>query len=366
MAGLPRFPRLYGRDGLIAAWQLLAYDPHIARDTLDTLADHRGREENWFRDEAPGKIPHEVPRNWRDHLRLLITWGGMRHFPYYGSIDATPLWLYLLGEYVFRTGDKAFLEKMNGATEAAMRWVLEYGDRDNDSLLEYKRKNVIAGLRHHVWKDGVLEARHYKMKPPIAAIEVQGYVYAAIEALKRAFERVGKPWHFDAVEAMATRIRGKLERNFWRPEGNYFTHALDNKKQPVDIVTSNPGHLLFAGVVDQHKAGAIAKRLFADDMITEYGVRTHATTSPGFHPRAYHRGAVWPHDNWIIHEGLRRYGFYDEAATMRSMILRAYDELGEAYEFWTVDLDGALSVPRKSAAPQAWSVGALLNFLEYE
>lgn len=359
-AGEPRYATLFGRDSLVAAWQTLSIDPSIAAATLRVLADLQGRRANPKSEEEPGKILHE--HRFDDESRSeLPDW----EFPYYGSIDSTPLFLIVADQYAHRTGDESIIGELWDRIDSAHRWMIEHGDMDGDGFLEYARKNP-KGLFHQGWKDG--SADHLRIAPPVAMVEVQGYAVAAHQAFARLARQQGAEEPANRAEALATRIRGALDREFWMEDLQFFALALDGDKRPRRAITSNPGHLLLTGAVAADRVDPLVNRLFEQDLWTPYGIRTHSSAEPDFDPYGYHTGTVWPHDNWFIYRGLRRHGRHREAERIRKAMLRVWSELGRIPELYAV-VKGALADLSQSgsltpANPlQAWSSAGLLDMM---
>jgi glycogen debranching enzyme len=355
-AGLPKFNRLFGRDSLISAWQLLNEKPGIAKATLEILSQYQGKVINNEREEEPGKILHEFDFKQKFHPQ--------RHFPfpYYGSVDSTLLFLILFSFYYQKTKDRRFLDSHWENILKAIHWIEEYGDKDKDFFIEYQKKSK-NGLFHQGWKDGFED--HLKIEPPVALVEVQGYQYLALkEVANLAEER--KNWSLvDELEERAWQLKKKFNEKFWMEDKKYFALALDGKKQQKKSITSNPGHLLFTGIIrEKEKIELVVKRLFEKDMFTPYGIRTHSQLEQDFDPKSYHLGSVWPHDNWIIAQGLKKLGYQKEYQKIRKAILRAYKELGYLPEYYGV-VDGKITIdlPQPPCQLQAWSLGALFDFL---
>lgn len=355
-AGLPRFNRLFARDALISAWQVLKINPSILQATLEILSQYQGKIINNEREEEPGKILHETDLKSKFHPQ------GYFPFPYYGSVDSTLLFLILFSFYYKKTKNKKFLDLHWENILRAINWIEEYGDKDKDMFVEYERKNP-KGLFHQGWKDSFED--HLKIEPPIALVEVQGYQYLALrEMASLAEER--KDWDLvDKLEERAWKLKKKFNENFWMEEKNYYALALDKNKQQRKVITSNPGHLLFTGIIkEKEKIKWIIKRLFEKDMFTPYGIRTHSSLEPDFDSKSYHLGSVWPHDNWIIAQGLKKLGYKKEYQKIKSAILKAFKELGFLPEYYAV-VDGKIIIdlPTPPCYLQAWSLGALIDFL---
>jgi len=367
-AGLPWFKTLFGRDSLLSAWQLLDYDPSIAKDTLRCLAQHQGRRSVGRTDEAPGKILHILdytPPYFPLNLLAIVSKNIFRVFPYFGSVDSTPLFILVAARYLEKTGDSQFISDIWPNIEMAADWTVSYGDLDGDGFIEYARGSRF-GVRNQNWKDAL---PYVPMKLPVAAVEVQGYAYAAlVEAagMARKLGRDSRDW-----ERTADNLRTQFNRAFWMDDLGYFALALDGNKEPVREIASNQGRLFFTGIMDEDKERKVVARLFAEDMFTPYGIRTHSTLSRYFDPRACHLGTIWPHDNWMIWLGLRSRGYAEESETVLEATFRAYRELSFLPEFFNV-IDGRPAVTRshrgvlglylpfrKPCYPQAWVCGSL-------
>lgn len=360
-AGWPRYNTLFGRDSLISAWQTLSTDPSIARSTLRTLAHYQGQSLDDVSEEEPGKILHEHRFDPSAQAEL----PGWK-FPYYGSVDSTPLFLIVASAYASRTGDRELPSTLWPAVERAHAWITKFGDIDGDGFLEYRRRNP-SGLFHQGWKDGGED--HLKIPPPVALVEVQGYAVMAHRGFAQLATLVEQLPKAARARALAERLQAALPQAFWWESEGTFYLALDGGKRPRAAVTSNPGHLLISGALDDQTAKAVVARLFRKDMWTPYGIRTHASSEPDFDPYGYHTGSVWPHDNWIIYKGLRRMGFHREADQIREALLDAHRNLGKIPELYAVvddsivDLSGS-PVGRTRANPlQAWASAGLLDMI---
>ena len=358
-AGYPRYNTLFGRDSLISAWQMLKVDPSIARATLQTLARYQGKTVNPRAEEEQGKILHEFRFDAESRAEL-PRWD----FPYYGGVDTTPLFIIMAGEFFRRTEDKTFLLQIWGNLLAAYRWVRDYGDRDEDGYVEYERKNP-HGLFHQGWKDGVTD--DLKIEPPVAIVEAQGYAYAAYKNLVFLDKELGKNLVSREAFERSEVLKKRFNKDFWMEKENYFALALDREKRQKGVVTSNPGHLLFTEIVDQDKIKPLVSRLFLSDLWTPYGIRSHSANDSDFDPYSYHRGSVWPHDNWIIYEGLRNLGFNLHADRIKKALLRAFRKLGKIPEFYAVVKDRIVDLSQMDgvfANPvQAWSSAGLLEMI---
>src|SRR5215467_2405359 len=316
-AGLPWFMAMFGRDSIITSYQALPFAPELAATTLRALASTQGTVMDDFRDEEPGKILHE------------LRFGELTHFkerpqsPYYGTSDATPLYLVLLDEYERWTGDVDLVRSLEPNARAALEWIDKYGDSDGDGYIEYQRKTDL-GLENQCWKDSwnsVLFADGSLAHAPRALCEIQGYAYdAKVRCARLAREVWNDPELAARLEREAGKLKERFNKDFFIPERGFFAMALDGKKKKVDSLTSNIGHLLWSGIVEDDKVSTLVKHLMSPEMFSGWGVRTMATTEGGYNPIEYHNGTVWPHDNSIIAAGLARYGFHEEAGRVISGI----------------------------------------------
>ncbi|MCD6232769.1 hypothetical protein J7J81_00065 [bacterium] len=346
-AGLPRYNRLFGRDSLISAWELLDFDSNIARNTLKILSKYQGKKTKQGSEEEPGKILHEVKK--------FFPWN------YYGSVDSTPLFLILFYFYFKATADEKFLKKHWVNVLSALNWIYNYGDRDGDLFLEYKRKTRIE-LFHQGWKDGF--ENHLKIAPPVAIVEAQGYQYLALVGIAQLAGEVFNDKKLkNSLNHRAESLKEKFNKKFWMKSKKYFALALDGQKKQRKAIASNPGHLLFTGICKKEKEKLVVRRLFQEDLWTPYGIRTHSALEPDFNPRSYHLGSIWPHDNWIIAQGLRRLGYKKEYHKVKTALFRAVEKFGFVPELYAVEKGKLVQYPG-SCHPQAWASGALLSFLE--
>ena len=310
-AGIPWYVAPFGRDSLLSACESLMINPEVARGTLLVLAGLQAHHDEAWRDAEPGKILHEL------RIGELARTGHIPHTPYYGTVDATPLFLMVAGGYYRWTLDLDTMRQLRPALDAALAWIDEWGDRDGDGFVEYERR-APAGLINHGWKDShdsIVHADGSIAKGPIALVEVQGYVYEAKLRIADVYEALGDSPRADRLRAEAGELRAAFNEAFWDPDEGFFVLALDGRKVQVRSVTSNPAHCLYCGIVDDDKAALVAERLMAADMFSGWGIRTLSGGSPAYNPMSYHNGSVWPHDNAIAAAGLKRYGF--DAATNR-------------------------------------------------
>ena len=320
-AGLPWFMAIFGRDTLITSYQAVWVGPELARGALTALASLQGTKLDEFKDEEPGKILHEI------RFGELTALGDRPHRPYYGTNDATPLWLVLLSEYWRWTRDEATVRAMRPHALRALEWIDRYGDRDGDGYVEYKTRSS-QGLDNQGWKDswdGIRFADGRLVAAPIALCEVQGYVYDAKLRTAELAEGVwGDPGLAVRLRGEAAALRERFDRDFWIPRrGGYYALALDGEKRQVDAMASNMGHLLWSGIVPEDRAAAVVERLFSPAMWSGWGIRTMSAEEGGYNPIAYHCGTVWPHDNSIIAAGLARYGYREEAGRVALAMIEA-------------------------------------------
>ena len=295
-AGVPWFMTLFGRDSLLTSWMLLPVDPTVALGTLQTLAHLQGSRVDPLTEEEPGRILHEV----RSGLDAEMTLGGSNL--YYGSVDATPLFVMLLGELRRWGLATADVDALVPHADRALEWIEEYGDRDGDGFIEYRRATD-RGLINQGWKDsfdGINFASGNLAEPPIALAEVQGYVYAAFLARAHFAREAGDAEVARHWADRATAMKRRFNEAFWLADRGYFAIALDAEKRPVDGLASNMGHCLWTGIIDEDKAAAVVDHLMSPEMFTGFGVRTLGTTMGAYNPMSYHNGSVWPHDNAIV------------------------------------------------------------------
>ena len=359
-AGVPWFSAAFGRDALITAMQTLWLDPAIAQGVLAYLAKNQATEVDKLSDAEPGKILHEVRHGEMAELREV----PFRR--YYGSVDSTPLFVMLAGEYLERTGDLATLRGLWPNIQAALHWLDSYGDRDQDGFVEYFRQTE-EGLANQGWKDSwdsIFHADGTLAEGPIALCEVQGYAYAARRAASAIAARLGLREAADALHASALALRERFEAAFWCEEIGTYALALDGRKRPCAVRSSNAGHLLLTGIASPERAARVAAQLMSSRFFTGWGIRTIAAGEARFNPMSYHNGSVWPHDNALIAMGLARYGFKAEAARLLGALFEACQtiELRRLPELFC-------GFPRRRAqgpthypvacSPQAWAATAL-------
>lgn len=318
-AGIPWYTCPFGRDTLLTAFSTLSVAPQLARDALIYLAAHQGTKVDPERDEEPGKILHEV------RTGEMALAGEIPHTPYYGSVDATPLWLVLLSEYFLWTNDRRTVSELLPAAELALAWIDRYGDLDGDGLVEYQRKGE-RGLQNQGWKDsrdGVIFADGTVAEGPIALAEVQGYVCDAKRRMAQVYRRLGQAEKATRLAAEAQAMIQRIDSRFWMEEKGYFAEALDGRKRQVDSITSNAGHLLWSRAVHPERARRVGEVLLGPAMFSGWGIRTLAAGQRAYNPLSYHNGTVWPHDNAICAMGLANYGMNTLAVEILSGLYAA-------------------------------------------
>ncbi|MCX6764500.1 MAG: hypothetical protein NTU58_02210 [Candidatus Nealsonbacteria bacterium] len=366
MAGYPRLLGLFGRDSLITSWQLLELKPEIARKTLEILALYQGKKIDYKTGEEPGKIIHEYyPKEtsdvWWKKYKAHIKW-LKRGEPVYFSVDSTPLFLILLNKYWELGKDKVFLKKIWPNAKSAINWMINFGGLDT-GFLKHEKRNPDEGLMSQSWKDG-WGGPIEKMASPISVVEVQGYAYFALLSGVKMAKIMKEPFLEKDLEQRAKRLKKSFNEKFWFSSEKFFSLAIDGKNQQQKIITSNPGQLLFTGICESDKAKAVVKRIFKKDLWTSFGIRNHSAREPDFDPFCYQRGTIWPHDNWIIAEGLKEMGLKKEYQKIKKSLLRVHNELGFLPEFYSaVNNKIILKNEKKPCYPQAWASAALLNFV---
>jgi glycogen debranching enzyme len=363
-AGLPWFMTIFGRDSLITSFQALPFMPEQAATTLKTLAMLQSRADDPFRDAEPGKIPHELRFGERTAFE------ETPHSPYYGTADATPLFLVLLEEYERWTGDRTLVRSLELQARAAVAWIDRHGDRDGDGYIEYERRNP-NGLENQCWKDSgdsIAFADGTLAETPRATCELQGYAYDAKRRTARLAREIwNDPAWASELDAQAADLKRRFNDDFWLPDRGFFALGLDGRKRKIDSLTSNIGHLLWSGIADEEKAKSCVEHLMSDALFSGWGVRTMARTEGSYNPIGYHVGTVWPHDNSIVAWGLRRYGYNAEAGRLAYAMLEAADlfdgRLPEAFAGYAREATNYPVEYPTACSPQAWASGAPLLLL---
>jgi glycogen debranching enzyme len=363
-AGIPWFSAPFGRDGLITAFELLWAAPQVARGVLGYLASTQATHYSDAADMQPGKIVHEMRGG---EMAVL---GEVPFGRYYGSADATPLFVMLAAAYYERTGDLAFIDSLWPHIVAALDWIRNSGDVDGDQFVEYARHSE-NGLIQQGWKDShdsVFHADGTLPRGPIAVCEVQGYAYGAwMAAARLAFlrgnTRSAEQWH-----ACAESLQARFEEAFWCDRLGTFALALDGDKRPCEVRTSNPGHCLFTGIVSPERARSVCATLMSEGLFAGWGIRTVAAGEARYNPMSYHNGSIWPHDNALIAAGFARYAYTEYA----NRILTAMFELSEAVDLHRLPelicgfqrrSDEHPTLYPVACAPQAWAAGAVYLLL---
>jgi glycogen debranching enzyme len=362
-AGLPWFMTMFGRDSIFTSLQAIPFTPELAATTLRALGDWQGVRLDDFRDEDPGRILHEL------RYGEMTAFEERPHSPYYGSVDATPLYIVLLDEYERWSGDRGIVRELEVEARAALDWIDEYADVvGGTGYIWYQRRNEESGLENQCWKDSwdSISFRDGALPGfPRATCELQGYAYDAKVRGARLARLVWRDDELaDRLERDAADLKRRFNRDYWVEDGQYFALALDQEGRQVDALASNNGHLLWSGIVDKSKAKAVARHLLGPRLFSGWGVRTLAEGEGRYNPIGYHVGTVWPFDNSFIAWGLRRYGFKDEAAQIASGILDAAEffdgRLPEAFGgYERTQTKYPVQYPT-ACSPQAWSTGTPL------
>jgi glycogen debranching enzyme len=364
-AGVPWFTTLFGRDALISAFQALAFRPQIAVETLEVLAAYQATTDEPWRDAEPGKILHEL------RTGEMARSGELPHTPYYGSIDATPLWLILLGATFDWTGDRGLVERLWPNAMAALYWIDHYGDRDGDGFIEYERRSE-RGLLNQGWKDSsdaIRDRTGREAVPPIALAEVQGYVFDAKRRLAKLARIRGDDALATRLDADAEALAQRFEAAFWIEDERYYALGLDRDKKQADAIGSNAGQCLWSGIVAQERARDVVDHLLRPSMFSGWGIRTFGADQRGYNPIGYHTGTVWPHDTSLIAAGFKRYGFDDASNRLAGQMMEAaqgFPDYRLPELFCGFDkTDAHTPVPYPVAcSPQAWAAGSSFMFLE--
>jgi glycogen debranching enzyme len=364
-AGVPWYNTAFGRDGIITAMEVLWIAPEIARNALLFLARMQAMELNPSKDAEPGKILHETRSG------EMANTGEIPFKEYYGTIDATPLYIMLAGMYYHRTADLETIRQIWPNIEAALTWIDQYGDLDGDGFVEYQHK-AENGLTNQGWKDSydsIMYSDGTLCEPPITLCEVQGYVYGAKNQAADLALALNNPQLAERLKSEASLLKERFNRDFWDEETGCFALALDKYKKPCKVVSSNPGHCLFTGIVKAEYAERLSQALLSPSMFSGWGIRTLSVQESRYNPMSYHNGSVWPHDNALIAAGLAKYGYQKEAKQIMSALFRAslfldLQRLPELYcGFDKRSGEGPTDYP-VACSPQAWSVAAVYLLLQ--
>lgn len=364
-AGVPWYNTAFGRDGIITAMEVLWLAPRIARDVLFFLANKQAKELIAAKDAEPGKILHETRSG------EMANTGEVPFREYYGTIDATPLFIMLAGMYYKRTGDLDTIRELWANIREGLNWITKYGDVDGDGFVEYKHK-AENGLTNQGWKDShdsIMYENGELCEPPIALCEVQGYVYGAKIQAARLAMAMEEPDYAEQLEKEAAVLKNRFNEMFWDEAMKCYVLALDGNKQPCRVIASNPGHCLFTGIVNEARAEAMAKTFMSEQMFSGWGIRTLATGEKRYNPMSYHNGSIWPHDNAVIAYGLARYGFKKEALSIMAAMFDAsifidMQRLPELYcGFERRSNEGPTAYP-VACSPQAWSVAVVFMLIQ--
>lgn len=360
-AGIPWFVAVFGRDAIIASLQTMAVYHDFARGTLIRLAQLQATEIDDWRDAQPGKMLHELRQDELTKIKQLP------YYPYYGTVDTTILWIVTLAETYSWNADSRMLDECRAPLEKALTWIDKYGDFDGDGFVEYLTRSS-KGLDNQGWKDSgdsMVYPNGQLVEPPIALCEVQGYVYDAWLKAALIYDVWGEKERSQNLRQKAEALYQRFNDSFWMESAGFYCLGLDNNKQQIQSIASNPGHLLWSGIVPQERAQKLALRLFQPDMWCGWGVRTLSAQNPAYNPISYQRGSVWPHDNSIIAAGLKRYGYHAEANRIAEGIFAAasYFQAGRMPELFAgiERQDNNFPVPYPDAnIPQAWAAGSIL------
>lgn len=363
-AGVPWFVTLFGRDSLIVSLQNMMVHAPFAVATLERLATLQATERDDWRDAQPGKIPHELRQGELAHFHLIP------HTPYYGTADATILYLIVLNEAWKWTGDLELVRRLLPYAERCLEWIDRYGDLDGDGFQEYKTFSD-QGYENMSWKDAhdaVVYADGSQVKQPKATCELQGYVYDAKRRMAELYDALGSPEAAQRMRDQAAALREAFDRAFWLEDEGTYAYTLDPDKRRVSSIASNAGHCLWSGIARPERAASVARRLLQEDMWSGWGIRTLSSQNPAYNPYSYQNGSVWPHDNGIIAAGFKRYGHVEEA----NRVARAIFDAARCFQAYRLPevYSGMPRVPDSFPAqyiganiPQAWAAGSVFHLL---
>jgi glycogen debranching enzyme len=359
-AGIPWYGTLFGRDSIIAALEMLAFEPRIAEQTLRLLAARQGTKTDDWKDEQPGKILHELRRG------ELANLNEIPQTPYYGSVDSTPLFLILVGEHAKWTSELGLFNELRENVERALHWIDNYGDEAGNGYVSYATKSK-KGLNNQGWKDShdaIMNADGSLVTPPVALAEVQGYVYLAKLLIADLYRRSGDDTTATRLRNEADDLKMRFNRDFWLLDKDYYAIALQKNNRPASVIASNPGQALWTGIVDDSRAASVVKRLMAADMFSGWGIRTLSIEERRANPVGYHLGSVWPHDNALIAAGFRHYGFDKESLDVLEGIVATarnfeHNRLPEVFAGYSREQFQTPVRYPVACHPQAWAAGSI-------
>jgi glycogen debranching enzyme len=363
--GFPEVLGAVGRDSLIISLQNAIVHPEFARGALLVLARWQATERDDYRDAEPGKIHHELRRGELAHFKLIP------HTPYYGTADATPLYIITLHSTWICTGDRTLLTRHLETAERCLNWIDQHGDRDGDGFQEYQTRSPV-GYENQGWKDSgdsVMNVDGSPVKGPKALCELQGYVYDAWLRMAQIYEALDHGDRAAELRSKAGVLFQKFNETFWNEDEGFYAYALDGEKKPVLSIASNPGQCLWSGIVPPDRARRVADRLMKPDMWSGWGIRTLSADHKSFNPFNYQTGAVWPHDNGFIAQGMKRYGFHDETCRVAEAITRAagyfaMDQMPELYAGTQKDASNFPVQYLGANVPQGWAAGSIFSLLQ--
>ncbi len=362
-AGLPKFKALFGRDSLITGWELLDWDYSYAVSAIRELSKLQGARIDHSRGEYPGKIPHEFYESDREYeaRKKEIPW--LSREPNYFSVDSTPLFV-ILASLIGRKNPHLITRELSKSVQRAFLLLLE--SSSSLGLLSYVKNESGQGPKSESWRDGIGDILD-RLKSPVATVGTQGYLYSALTNGKEFLERrgAGNEVLRSSSENLIRIMPDKLDDYFWNDDLSYFSLAVDGDGVSETAITSDPGHLIFSGILSRNREREVVDRLFEPDLLTDYGIRSLSSLDPRFDTRAYQRGSVWPQDNWIISQGLMLRGYSNEYTKLKDSLLEAYYKMGMMPEYFGVERNGSLipveKMRIKPCYPQAWSTGAIIN-----